>query len=357
MIGVMIIDPVSVPDGKLFVAAAPLLKESEVMRAFEALYGFCGKATRLHSERDVNYLIDSEQGRYILKITNQAEPSERTSVNTDVLRYLNSTAPDLPIPSLVVSKRGDYQSFVDFGDGGKTAVRLFEYLDGIPLEKAHQNERLYRRLGSVLGRIASILATYKHADMYYPLLWDSSNVHRLTDLVPCLPIPDSQSIIGDCLRCFEREVMPRLADLPYQMIHNDANLNNVLVCRHTQGEIVGLFDFGDMVYAPAINEIAVAASYLVRGREDLMPGLAALLKGYKRYYPCDFTSIRLLPDLIMARHLTTILVTNWRASLFPENAKYILRNNAGAWRGLAVIRDFDRTTLNNMMEDIMHEVG
>lgn len=353
----MTIDPASVPDGALFVAKPPRLEKTQALRVLEALYGFSGEATRLHSERDVNYLIDTQTERFVLKITNQAEPADRTSVNTDIMRRLRAAAADLPVPGIVASQTGDYQTAADFGNGERNVVRLFEYLDGVPLGAVDQNENLYERLGEVLGRLASVLAAYEHPKMRYPLIWDSSNVHRLTDLVDCLTVQDKRDVIRDCLHYYQSDVRPQVADLPHQMIHNDANLNNVLVGRRSPEEIVGLFDFGDMVYAPAINEIAVAASYLIGAPDDLAPVLSALLKGYVKHFPADLSAAMLVPDLIMARYLTTILVTHWRADLFPENADYILRNNAGAWRGLTIIRGFDRTTMATMMEEIICEAG
>jgi Ser/Thr protein kinase RdoA (MazF antagonist) len=47
--------------------------------------------------------------------------------------------------------------------------------------------------------------------------------------------------------------------------------------------------------------------------------------------------IALLPDLILTRHLTTVMITHWRASLYPDNAEYILRSEGRARRMLYLV--------------------
>ncbi len=48
----------------------------------------------------------------------------------------------------------------------------------------------------------------------------------------------------------------------------------------------------------------------------------------------DFQIQALLPDLIVARRLTTTMISQWRASLYPENIDYILGDEARSRRKL-----------------------
>jgi Ser/Thr protein kinase RdoA (MazF antagonist) len=41
-----------------------------------------------------------------------------------------------------------------------------------------------------------------------------------------------------------------------------------------------------------------------------------------------------LLDLVAARLVITVLITEWRAARYPENRQYIMRNNGLAWAGL-----------------------
>ncbi len=47
-------------------------------------------------------------------------------------------------------------------------------------------------------------------------------------------------------------------------------------------------------------------------------------------------------DLVMARLVITVLITEWRATRYPENRAYIMRNNGLAWAGLDHIDQLPR---------------
>ena len=44
--------------------------------------------------------------------------------------------------------------------------------------------------------------------------------------------------------------------------------------------------------------------------------------------------VALLYELILTRLCMTVTITGWRASRYPENKTYILRNNGLSWDGL-----------------------
>jgi len=52
--------------------------------------------------------------------------------------------------------------------------------------------------------------------------------------------------------------------------------------------------------------------------------------------PCHLGDLELdvLYPLIISRLVMTVAITEWRATLHPENRAYILRNNPAAWEGL-----------------------
>ena len=76
--------------------------------------------------------------------------------------------------------------------------------------------------------------------------------------------------------------------------------------------------------------VALNQSDFERPLEAADPDNLSFLSINPDILPLTEDEIAVLPDLILARHLTTVMITHWRASLYPENAEYILRNEGGA---------------------------
>ena len=64
------------------------------------------------------------------------------------------------------------------------------------------------------------------------------------------------------LEGFERHAVPLLRGLRRQVIHNDFNPHNVLADAVDDTRIAGVIDFGDMVHAPLVQDLATACAYL-----------------------------------------------------------------------------------------------
>jgi len=134
---------------------------------------------------------------------------------------------------------------------------------------------------------------------------------------------------------FERDAKPRLAALPAQPIHNDFNIYNVLVDPADTDRIAGILDFGDMVRAPAIDDLAVAAAYQVGTGDDPLADIAPFVAAYHGVRPLQPPEVEMLFNLIVARLVMVVAISGWRAERHPENAAYLLRNNPLSWARLA----------------------
>lgn len=69
--------------------------------------------------------------------------------------------------------------------------------------------------------------------------------------------------VASAISEFKEKLLPRLNKMKPQLIHNDANDWNI-VC----GDKIRLIDFGDMILAPRVVGLAVAASYLALDSND-----------------------------------------------------------------------------------------
>jgi len=108
-------------------------------------------------------------------------------------------------------------------------------------------------------------------------------------------------------------------------------LSNLMIDPVLRHRVTGVIDFGDIVRAPRINEFAVTASYFITQTADPVQQIGEILAGIGPGLRLLPQEIGLLPDLIKARLATRMLLSGWRAQLFPANRTYILRSNQSAW--------------------------
>jgi hydroxylysine kinase len=161
-------------------------------------------------------------------------------------------------------------------------------------------------------------------------------------LLDHIPDPQQRGLARRFLDSFERHAQPVLNQLRAQVIHNDLNPHNVLVCAQNPDRIAGIIDFGDMVQAPLVNDLAVAAAYHPTQAGHALAAMADLVAGYDAEQPLEDEELALLYDLIAARMVVSVAISGWRAARHPENRDYILRNNRLAWIGLQSLASISR---------------
>jgi Ser/Thr protein kinase RdoA (MazF antagonist) len=134
-----------------------------------------------------------------------------------------------------------------------------------------------------------------------------------------------------------------------QVIHNDYHLYNVLVAPDDHARIVGIIDFGDMLHAPLVGEVATAAAFHMAGCADPFEGPSQFVAAYHATLPLTDVEQEIVADLMATRHLITALISEWRAARYPENIAYIMRHNAAAWEALSQMADLSRNTARDRL--------
>jgi Ser/Thr protein kinase RdoA (MazF antagonist) len=153
-------------------------------------------------------------------------------------------------------------------------------------------------------------------------------------MLPDIDDTEGRALATQGLDAFEYFALPMFPKLRCQVIHNDLNYSNVMVDENDHSRITGIIDFGDMVLAPLINEVGVAASYHVDDSDDPLALVAEFLAAYHQVVPLDSAELEILYDLIVGRLVMTLVITESRAKWYPDNRDYILRNNQAARQGL-----------------------
>ncbi|HEY1622478.1 MAG TPA: phosphotransferase [Streptosporangiaceae bacterium] len=290
--------------------------------ALHTEYGLAGELDRLPGEADDNFLLRTPAGeRYVAKFAHPRTDPEVIATQARALRHLESTT-DLPVQHVIPALDGRLTT-----RDHDRAVLVTRYLPGQPMRHTAMTPALRRHLGVTLAVLARALTGVPAKPR--PLLWDIAQLPALRPLAAELPPQLGRDLLTGLIGQFQERTEPRLKTLRTQLVHNDFNLDNILI--DTGGDhIAGILDFGDMTVTALANDVAVAACYQLSDSEDLVGPALDLIAGYHDTTPLTGEELDLLPDLVLARLTARVIIARWRALRFPGNQEYILRSTAMA---------------------------
>lgn len=330
--------------------AAPNLAPAEVQALVARLYGIDGSVKSLAGERDQNCAVETVDGaRYVFKISNPSEPESLVDFQIGALEHVARASPNQPVPRVVRTLKGQTRDTLVLAGGARTSVRMLTYLDGIQIKETPRTAAQRAAMGKGLAELNLALQGFTHPAAQHDLLWNVSAAHRLTVQLDSLPKGPRRSLAQSFMTRFTEHVLPRLGSLRAQVIHNDYHLYNVLVAPDDHARITGIIDFGDMLHAPLVGEVATAAAFHMTGSADPFEGPAQFVSAYQAVLPLTEPEQEVVADLMATRHLITALISEWRALRYPENRAYIMRHNPAAWEALSQLADIPRREVRDRL--------
>lgn len=300
-------------------------------------FGVTATASMLPSERDQNFLLATDAGpEFVLKIANAAESRLILEAQNAALTHLARQAPTLRVPQVRPARTGERITVVQGSDGASHFARLLTYLPGhLFVEAAPHSSELLQSLGTFFGRLDQALAGFSHPALQREHLWDlkragsvvAEHLSHITDAV-------RRTLVERFLARFYAHVEPSLSGLRTSIIHHDGNDYNVLVTDiEAGGEVTGVVDFGDLIESCTVFEPAVCAAYAILNKPDLLHAAAQVIGGYHAAYPLMEAELALLYDLVAMRLCTSVALSAYRKTRFPDNA-YLTVSETPAWAAL-----------------------
>jgi len=319
---------------------APSLAPESVAVAVEAQFGLVGELSPLVSERDQNFLLQTGSGeRFVAKVTSATEEAASTDFQIGALLHLEKVA-DLRVPRVHHTLSGNASGEIA-DDKGTYRLRVVSWVSGKPLESLPFDTVRSGELGTALAYLDNALAGYSHPGKNPVLLWDLQRTPELRQVVGSISDSLLRGRVERAVTDFERRVLPALGQLRSQVIHADANPGNILLT----DDGIGFIDFGDMIRAPLVFEVAIAASYLRSFEADPLQFIAPFIAAYHAVMPLSDLEANLLYDLVRARLAMTVTMLYWRLSVRDEDDPYrkkALEIEGGAERYLALLDSLGR---------------
>lgn len=290
------------------------MQQTDVIDLINEHYGITGSCEQLSGERDLNFRIVSASGTFIFKIQ-QSDEAEFIAFQNVILNSLEGS--HLNVQRVIATKSGA-DSFT-LGDG--RVCRLLTWIDGALWSNSDaSNEHLLGSLGGAVAQLDAALArvdfTEAVSTLDRPFGW---NVLQAKSLLGSLDlIRDSQlrETVSSILTKVTSDTLPAIRDLDQQLIHNDANDNNIIVTGDT---VNALIDFGDIILAPRICGLAVACAYAMTDLEDPIASIVPIVRGYHQSAPINEAELELLFDLIVTRVATSIVMAAIQSAAHPDN--------------------------------------
>jgi len=329
----------------VFSTNPPNFSIQDIEKSLSINFDLSGKVTSLYSDRDQNFLIQSESNqKFILKISNPAERLEILELQNKAILYIRSREPNLGIPLQI----GEIK---EFNKDGKTYfVRLVEYLDGQFLKDSLVGNTAHEKLGIFLGTFSHSLDGFFHSTADREFEWDVRATELIKSRLDYLKSKSDIKTVTHFLNEYENNVLPKVIDLKMAVIHNDGNDHNILVDEN--GETTGIIDFGDMVYSYQAAEPAVCMAYLGLEKEDAFTPMAQVLKGYHSCFSLNNSELKSVIYLVCIRLCISVTMSAWRMKLFPEN-KYLAVSQKPAWDLLRKLENEDLKDWSNRLIDFI----
>ena len=135
------------------------------------LWGLHGEVSRLPSERDQNFAVAAESGRYVLKIANPAEERSMLEAQNLVMARLAEAVPGL-MQEALPTRAGERLATAPIS-GTSHLVRLLDYLPGRPMGDVEwQSPELLQSVGRAVGLIDGALDGFDHPAFHRRFYWD-----------------------------------------------------------------------------------------------------------------------------------------------------------------------------------------
>ena len=303
-------------------AKAPAFSTEQAVDIAQQAFDIQASVYRLSSERDQNFRLRAEDGReWVLKIANPAEDPAILDMQNQALLHIAQADPELAIPRVKTTPAGALFHQIDGSDGRRFIVRVLSFLPGDLLDDATQNPALERNVGAMTARLARALRGFFHPAARHELLWDLTQAPGLRTRTHHIGESALRHAIEEVLDHFDAEVLPQLRKLRAQVIHNDVNGQNTLV---DGDRVTGVIDFGDLIHAPLICDLAVPIAGLIAENKDPFATAAEITAGYHAITALEDDELRLVFDLVSTRCAISVAIASWRVGDHPENTDYIM---------------------------------
>jgi 4-aminobutyrate aminotransferase-like enzyme/Ser/Thr protein kinase RdoA (MazF antagonist) len=274
-----------------------------------------------------NYSVECNQRKFILKVcADEKNKADFAQAENEVLLHLQKKENN-KFPAPIKNKDDEFLTNLEAENSPKTA-RLLTFLEGEFLAKEKHGAQLFESLGKLLAEMDLGLKDFQN----YTIAarqnkWDLQYFLLNEKYIQLIPNPSDRKIVEYFFIQYKQNVLPLLPSLRKQIIHGDANDWNILT---QNGLVSGIIDFGDVCYSQLINELAIAITYAIMGKENPVEWAIPIISAYHKILPLEEKETDILYWLVAARLCTSVCNSANEKIENPENTYTQISENP-AW--------------------------
>ncbi|MCV4286045.1 aminotransferase [Pseudomonas capsici] len=310
----------------------PQVDTDQALQLLEQHYGLSGSLKELGSQQDRNFLLDTRQRRYVLKICHGAYSTVELDAQHAALQHLASHSA-VRVPGVIRANNTEQLLSLDV-DGQAVHVRLLEFIDGQSLGHVqHLSHEVVAGLGELCAQVDQALAAFEHPGLERILQWDPRHAQALIrHLLPVIANANERICLTEAAEQAQKRLLPLIPELPIQAVHLDITEHNVVWTRDAERrwQLQGLIDFGDLVTTWRVADLSVTCAALLHHAEGDPFYILPAIRAYHAINPLKTAELQALWPLIVARSAVLVLSSEQQASVEPDNA-YIQANLEGEW--------------------------
>jgi 4-aminobutyrate aminotransferase-like enzyme/Ser/Thr protein kinase RdoA (MazF antagonist) len=297
------------------------------------LYGLKGTALSLPGFVDFNFRIESEKGRFLLKVSRPDADLEYLGFQQEILQYMAEHNERIESPVPIADMNGNLISEYTDQAGNTRKVMMLTWMEGRLLSSVNPvKDALLFSLGEQAGRLTNVLQGFEHALAMRDFEWDLARSGWTREFLYLFP-EERLELASYFLELFD-EIQKDYSSLRKSVVHNDVNDNNVVVTDDlVSPEVKAIIDYGDAIHTQVINDLAVSIAYAVMGKADVLSAALPVVEGYHSSFPLFEKELEMLYVLVAMRLLISVSKSALNRKAEPDN-KYLLVSEIPAWEVL-----------------------
>jgi len=300
-----------------------------------------GTLTELVGDVDHNFRLTTPDGQQATVKISTGISTQELAFEAALLAHLSEHQNQLlSLPQPITDAENRWLTPVDDASPGHL-MRVLSWVDGqLWSAFSPHSPSLVNHFGQQMAHLDTMLSGFSHAGAQRTLSWDLAQSLWIRDQLS-LHSTEQQALLNHFIERFTHH-QADYEQLRKQVIHNDLNDNNVLIAIADihQPRVNGFIDFGDAIHSQLINEVAIAAAYVLMDQPDPLEAAVQLVAGYHQQLPLQAEELRQLYHLIGMRLAVSVTHAAMARQEQPDNA-YKTISEQPAWQLLHVWRDIN----------------